>query len=86
VAVGGRCRSDHALKLVFVVVLSGLHGLQSGRVAPPGGRHGPAPLSGNAAPIVVVLALVVAMLAVVNPFWGTQDRLHGGPTPSIVSA
>jgi len=57
------------LKLVFVVALSGLHGLQSGalrRLA--AGTGGPAPLSENAAPIVVALALVIATLAVVKPF------------------
>jgi hypothetical protein len=32
------------------------------------GTGGPAPLSENAAPIVVALALVIATLAVVKPF------------------
>ncbi|WP_414448034.1 CopD family protein [Burkholderia sp. 22PA0099] len=54
------------VKLVLVVLLSGLHGVQSGRLSAL--RRGAAARPWRAAPAVVVLVAGIAMLAVVKPF------------------
>lgn len=53
-------------KLVFVVALSALHGIQSGRLRR--GSQGSPVASSTAAPLVVACLVVIAVLAVVKPF------------------
>lgn len=53
-------------KLLFVVVLSGLHGIQSGRLRQLAG--GGAPPSSRAGPLIIGCAIIIALLAVAKPF------------------
>jgi putative membrane protein len=72
VAATGAWFSNHWLwaKLVFVVALSGLHGVQSGRLRR---LRGGAPVKPSASPFAVSVAIavsvaVIAALAVAKPF------------------
>lgn len=53
-------------KLAFVVLLSGLHGVQSGRLRRL--AAGTAPASTRLAPLVILCTVAIALLAVVKPF------------------
>lgn len=56
------------MKLVFVVALSGLHGMLSGtlrKLARPDGR--PSPASGHALPVIVGAVVVIVLLVVLKP-------------------
>jgi len=59
-----------SLKLAFVVVLSGLHGWQSGRLRRlAGGAHPTQARAGRlSAPVIVALAAVIVGLVIVKPF------------------
>ncbi len=52
-------------KLIFVIVLSGIHGVQSGRLRRLAGGTAARPL--RTAPIILGSILVIAILAVVKP-------------------
>jgi len=58
------------LKLAFVVVLSGLHGWQSGRLRrlAGGGQPTQARAGRLSAPVIVALAAVIVGLVIVKPF------------------
>ncbi len=57
-------------KLIIVVVLSGLHGMQSGamRRLDGGGSQIPTKLTRVAGPAIIALTAVIAVLVVVKPF------------------
>ena len=71
---GGWFRSGWlSAKLVFGVVLSGLHGVQSARLRRLAGGAAAAPLS-LAAPLVLACATAIAVLVVVKPFCSARPR------------
>lgn len=58
------------MKLVFVVALSGLHGMQSGVLRRLAGDAGRAPSKAQrfVGPLIVAMAAIVAVLVIVKPF------------------
>ena len=54
------------IKLVFVLILSGLHGVQSGRLRRLAAGSAVRPL--RTAPVVLACATVIALMAVAKPF------------------
>ncbi|TGX53424.1 hypothetical protein E5A73_11310 [Sphingomonas gei] len=72
VAATGAWFSSHWLwtKLIFVVALTGLHGIQSGRLRRlwPGERQGPAARPPRVPAAVALAVAIIAVLAVAKPF------------------
>lgn len=56
------------MKLVFVVALSGLHGMLSGLLRNLGRTDRPAPMSGYVPPAIIAAIVVIVLLVVLKPY------------------